>query len=128
MKKKIIKWLEHLFRIDVLKQDLISEKERLSESYLLHQRWLEVHKKDFERINKVTKILEDARVASDVAFNRDRSWAVICLGGHRDAVYFYQLSDNNIREIQEFLRLMQPDPRKRLIDCPYGMDYRFRGL
>ena len=33
-----------------------------------------------------------------------------------------------LREIQEFLRLMQPDPRKRLIDCPYGMDYRFRGL
>lgn len=118
MKKKIIKWLEHLFGIDALKQDLLQS----------HQKWLEVHKKDFERINKVTKILEDARVASDVAFNRDRSWAVICLGGHRDAVYFYQLSDNSIREIQEFLKLMQPDPRKRLIDCPYGMDYRFRGL
>jgi hypothetical protein len=118
MKKRIIKWLEHLFGIDTLKQDLLQS----------HQRWFEEHKKDFERINKMTRLLEDARVASDIAFNGDRSWAVICLGGHKDTVYFYQLPDKNIKEIQEFLKLMQPDPRKRLIDCPYGMDYRFRGL
>lgn len=103
---KIKRWfvarLEHLFGIDRIKTRLDAYEVAMKVALGNAVRYEEECKSKIERYERIAALLDNAKVGADVAIGRDRSWAVVCLAGKKDAVYFYQFPSNGYRRDQTF--------------------------
>ncbi len=97
MLKKIFKWI---FKAEL--QQLETEVRKAKEAVL-----------NCEAMDKrIRSLLSNIDVSVDVHESRtySRSWAVISLQGQKaDYIKFFDLGDNDIREIQKFLRMFERD-------------------
>lgn len=118
IKRWFVARLERLFGIDHIKTRLDAYETVMQIALGNAIKYEEECKAKIERYERIAALLDNARVGTDIAFNQDRSWAVVCLAGKKDGVYFYQFPDNNIEEIRRFLSDF--NRRNRTIDCPYG--------
>ena len=90
MKKKLLKWIERILGIDELKKELEKERELMQKYRNETGFWFENRKEELRHTQDLVKLLKEARIASDVAFDCHRSWAIVCLGGKKELVHFYQ--------------------------------------
>lgn len=123
MKKKLLKWIERILGIDELKKELEKERELMQRYRNETGFWFENRKEELRHTQDLVKLLKEARIASDVAFDRHRSWAIVCLGGKKSWFFFYQFPDRNIKDIQEFLKRFNSDKHHTIVDAPYGIDF-----
>lgn len=122
MKKKLLKWIERILGIDELKKELEKERELMQKYRNETEFWFENRKEELRHTQDLVKLLKEARIASDIAFDRHRSWAIVCLGGKKELVHFYQFPDRNIKDIHEFLKRFNSDKHHIIVDAPYGID------
>jgi len=120
---KIKRWfvarLEHLFGIDRIKTRLDEYALDIKIALGNAARYEEECRTKVERYEQIAVLLDNAKVGVDVAFGKQsRSWAVVCLVGKKEGVYFYQFPDNNVEEIRRFL--LNFNRQNQTIDCPYG--------
>lgn len=125
----IKKWLERLFGIDKLRKEMEEDHEKYQLTLQQAESFREEYEKQIKDLRRLMAILDRGKIGVDLAFNKDRSWAIVCLGKTPEAVYFYQFPDANIMEINRFLReVARPTGmgrRNMTVDCPYGYNFTF---
>lgn len=122
----IKKWLERLFGIDKLRKELEEDRKKYQLVLQQAESFRGEYEKQIKDLRRLMAILDRGKIGVDLAFNEDRSWAIVCLGKTPEAVYFYQFPDANIMEINRFLReVARPAGMRRrnmTIDCPFESD------
>lgn len=146
MKKFFVKRLHKLLGITHLIEKLVKEiimirnlrrnlekeikevKQIKSQLYNDHQEFRESLKM-IDEFKKLNNVLKEGRIGADMAFGpHSRSWAIVCLGKHPDAVYFYQFPDGSYaKDLNDFLKRFNRtiDRDNIMIDCPYGTEKLF---
>lgn len=126
------RWLEKLFGIDKFRKGLETDQENYRRMIEEAEVFRHQYENQIKDLSGLMDILNKGKIGADVAFgNHSRSWAIVCLGTTKEAVYFYQFPDDKstLRDINHFLRSVAVpagmDRRNMTIDCPYGYDFRF---
>lgn len=112
MIKKITNWF---FRYKRLKDRIsILEEENLAYQEDIFN--LKIKTKGLQSDYEILK--HHLNLGIDVSPNKhDPSWAVVCLNGKDPVVKFYDLRDQDVREIDLFLRNF--DVKNKVVDAPY---------